>query len=182
MGSEQKSNCAEVSFQFESSGCNGYCCFWTIQEEAYAGNNNKTDQQNMGGEYYSNYSPEDLKEGTDCEVKEEDELEEQDENEDDDKEVVVEKTLKPYPVFEHCKSHASQKEVRWNGNPVSKTYSGEDIYKQAIVCGEVIVVGAAVLVEVDKPDELPAIYFVEYMFETRNGSKMFHGRMMKWGI
>ncbi|KAJ6349685.1 hypothetical protein OIU77_007126 [Salix suchowensis] len=27
---------------------------------------------------------------------------------------------------------------------------------------------------------LPFI-FVEYMFETRNGSKMFHGRMMKWG-
>ncbi|KAI9215739.1 hypothetical protein POPTR_T046100v4 [Populus trichocarpa] len=133
------------------------------------------------GEYYSNYSPEDLKEGNDCDVKEEDELEEQDENEDDDKEVVVEKTLKPYSVFEHCKSHTSQKEVRWDGNPVRKTSSGEDIYKQAIVCGQVIVVGAAVLVEVDEPDELPAIYFVEYMFETRNGSKMFHGRMMKWG-
>ncbi|KAJ6364911.1 hypothetical protein OIU76_029816 [Salix suchowensis] len=133
------------------------------------------------GEYYSNYSPEDFEEGADCEVKEEDEAEEQDENEDDDKEEVVEKTQKPHSVSERTKSHTSQKEVRWDGNPVSKTSSGEAIYKRAIVCGEVVLVGNAVLVEVDESDELPAIYFVEYMFETRNGSRMFHGRMMKRG-
>ncbi|CAK7339725.1 unnamed protein product [Dovyalis caffra] len=90
-------------------------------------------------------------EGTDCEVKEEDEDEEQNEKEDYDKEEEAEKTLKSHSVSEHTKSHTSQKEVRWDGNPV------------------------------DELDELPAIYFLEYMLETRNGSKTFHGRIMKWG-
>ncbi|KAF2284474.1 hypothetical protein GH714_024481 [Hevea brasiliensis] len=54
-------------------------------------------------------------------------------------------------------------------------------FVSAIVRGEVIAVGGAVLVEVDESNELPLIYFVEYMFETSDGSKMFHGRMMQQG-
>lgn len=83
----------------------------------------------MWGKYYSNYSPEDMKEGTDCEVKEEDEVDEQDENENDGKEEVIEKPQKPHSMPRQTKSHSSKQVVRWDGNPVSKTFSGEDIYK-----------------------------------------------------
>ena len=37
------------------------------------------------------------------------------------------------------------------------------------------------LVEVDETDEFPDIYYVEYMFESKIGRKMFHGRMMQCG-
>eukprot|EP00257_Ricinus_communis_P015938 XP_015573958.1 DNA (cytosine-5)-methyltransferase 1 isoform X1 [Ricinus communis] len=135
------------------------------------------------GEYYSNYSPEDLKEATNCEAKEEDEVEEQEENEDDAEEeklLLSDKTQKACSMSSRTKSY-SKDEVLWDGNPVSKTHSGEAIYNSAIVRGEVIKVGAAVYLEVDESDELPAIYFVEYMFETSGGSKMFHGRVMQHG-
>ncbi|KDP24228.1 hypothetical protein JCGZ_25885 [Jatropha curcas] len=135
------------------------------------------------GEFYSNYSPEDLKEGTIAEAKEE-EVEEQEENEDDvdeDELIVSEKTQKSYSVPLRTKSYSSTDEVRWDGNPVCRTQSGEAIYKCAIVRGEVIAVGGAVLVEVDESKEVPAICFIEYMFETSDGSKMFHGRMLQRG-
>ncbi|KAJ9177054.1 hypothetical protein P3X46_012307 [Hevea brasiliensis] len=136
------------------------------------------------GEYYSNYSPEDTKEGTNCEAKEEDCIEEQEENEDDAEEenlLISENTQKPCLVSSRTKSYSSRDKVQWDGNPVGITHSGGAIYKSAIVRGEVIAVGGAVLVEVDESNELPLIYFVEYMFETSDGSKMFHGRMMQQG-
>ncbi|RVW55300.1 DNA (cytosine-5)-methyltransferase 1A [Vitis vinifera] len=99
------------------------------------------------GEYYSNYSPEDSKEGASCIEKEEEEVEEQEENEEDD---------------------AEEEELL-------------ESLQQAIVCGDKIAVGDTVLVEVDESDELTITYFVEYMFESLDGRKMFHGRMMQHG-
>ncbi|KAJ0039655.1 hypothetical protein Pint_27589 [Pistacia integerrima] len=136
------------------------------------------------GEYYSNYSPEDSKEDTACELKEEEEVEEQEENEEDDIEegkLISEEIHKSSSVSRKTKSRSIKKEIRWNGEPMSKKSSGNVLYKQAIVHGEVIAVGGTVLVEADEIDNLPVIYFVEYMFETSDGSKMFHGRMMKRG-
>ncbi|GMI67800.1 METHYLTRANSFERASE 2, methyltransferase 1, DECREASED DNA METHYLATION 2, METHYLTRANSFERASE I [Hibiscus trionum] len=145
------------------------------------------------GEYYSNYSPEDLKEETNCEVKDEDENQEEEENEDDDVDADAgvgacadaeedksnSKETQKSPVSRQSRQ-CSKEEVRWDGEPVSKTSSGEPLYKQAFVHGDVVVVGKAISIEVDSY-ELPAIYFVEYMFETSKGRKMFHGRMMQRG-
>ncbi|XWS41226.1 hypothetical protein CRYUN_Cryun17cG0062700 [Craigia yunnanensis] len=109
------------------------------------------------GEYYSNYMPEDSKEETGCE-----------------------ETHKSPSVSRRSKQCSTKEEIRWDGKPVSKISSDEPLYKRAIIHGEVIVVGSSVFVEIDS-DELPAIYFVEYMFETLEGNKMFHGRMMQRG-
>lgn len=139
------------------------------------------------GEYYSNYSPEDSKEETMGEVKEEEEeSEEQEENEEDDveeDELILEEKQKSGSAPKHIKSGFTKEEIRWDGEPVNERSSRGVLYKKAIVCGEVITVGAAVLVEVenDETENLPVIYFVEYMFESSDGSKMFHGRVMQRG-
>ncbi|GMI86703.1 METHYLTRANSFERASE 2, methyltransferase 1, DECREASED DNA METHYLATION 2, METHYLTRANSFERASE I [Hibiscus trionum] len=141
------------------------------------------------GEYYSNYLPENLKEEANCEVKDEENHEEE-ENEDDDGDVGAvadveedksssKETQKP-PSVSRQSRQCSKEEVRWDGEPISKTGSGEPLYKKAFVRGEVVVVGQAISIEVDSY-ELPAIYFVEYMFETSKGLKMFHGQMMQRG-
>ncbi|KAK3027761.1 hypothetical protein RJ639_042253 [Escallonia herrerae] len=135
------------------------------------------------GEYYSNYSPEDLKEGGTCEVKEEEDVEEQEEIEEEDAEeqiVVFDITHTPHSSRQ-CKSSSTNKEIRWDEKLVGKTSYGEDLYKQALVNGNVTAVGDTVLVEVDESDELPAICFIEYMFETVDGEKMLHGRIMQRG-
>ncbi|KAJ4715071.1 DNA (cytosine-5)-methyltransferase [Melia azedarach] len=132
------------------------------------------------GDYYSFYSPEDVKEETACEIDEE-EIEEQEDNEEDDAEeekIVSEKGQKSYSASVQIKSQYTKKEIRWDGEPVNQTSSDDALYKKAIVHGEVVAVGGAVLVEVDETD---SIYFVEYMFGTSDGSKMFHGRLMQRG-
>ncbi|XVE83441.1 hypothetical protein DITRI_Ditri16bG0089000 [Diplodiscus trichospermus] len=135
------------------------------------------------GEYYSNYLPEDSKEET-CEVKDDDDNEEQEENEDDDVaeevQVIANESQKSPLVSRRSRQCSTKEEIRWDGEPVSRTSSDKHLHNRAIVHGEVIAVGNAVFLEVDS-DELPAIYFVEYMFETSDGSKMFHGRMMQKG-
>ncbi|CAB4264150.1 unnamed protein product [Prunus armeniaca] len=135
------------------------------------------------GEYYSNYSPEDSKEGDIGEKKEEEEVEEEDVEEDDVEEnpPVMEQAQKPSSISRQTKSCLNNREILWEGEPVGQTCSGEALYKRAILWGEEISVGGAVLVELDESNELPAIYFVEYMYETLNGSKMFHGRVMERG-
>ncbi|KAH0970960.1 hypothetical protein GBA52_023116 [Prunus armeniaca] len=150
-----------------------------LVEKSY---NNKADQQNLG-EYYSNYSPEDSKEGDIGEKKEEEEVEEEDVEEDDVEEnpPVMEQAQKPSSISRQTKSCLNNREILWEGEPVGQTCSGEALYKRAILWGEEISVGGAVLVELDESNELPAIYFVEYMYETLNGSKMFHGRVMERG-
>ncbi|GAV80752.1 DNA_methylase domain-containing protein/BAH domain-containing protein/DNMT1-RFD domain-containing protein [Cephalotus follicularis] len=135
------------------------------------------------GEYYSNYSSEDSKEGTEFELKEE-EAEEQDENEEDVEEESLslsEEKKKSRSMLRPARACSMTKEISWDGDSASITSSGEPLYKKAFVRGDAIGVGDAILAEVDGSDELPAIYFVEYMFETSDGSKMFHGRMMQRG-
>nr|KYP42268.1 DNA (cytosine-5)-methyltransferase 1B [Cajanus cajan] len=137
------------------------------------------------GEYYSNHLPEDSKEGTATELKDEDEVEEQEENEDEDNEdetILLEGTPKPHSASKQTKTFSAETEIRWEGEPEGKTSSGYHVYKQAIIHGEVVSVGSSVLVEVEEADELPDIYYVEYMFESKNGRKMFHGRMMQRGF
>lgn len=135
------------------------------------------------GEYYSNHLPEDSKEGIASELKDEDEVEEQEENEDDDNEetILLEGTPKAHSASKQTKKFSAETEIRWEGEPEGKTSSGYPVYKQAIIRGEVISVGRSVLVEVDETDEFPDIYYVEYMFESKIGRKMFHGRMMQCG-
>ncbi|KAK6143798.1 hypothetical protein DH2020_024146 [Rehmannia glutinosa] len=137
------------------------------------------------GGYYSNYSPEESNGGTQCEVKEVDDIEEQEENEEDDaleeNLAVQEKTQTPSSVPRQTKSSSRSTEVKWDGKPVRKLPTGEALYKRAIVHGDEIAVSGAVLVQDDEADDFPAIYFVEYMFEKLDGSKMFHGRMMQRG-
>ncbi|KAJ1383812.1 S-adenosyl-L-methionine-dependent methyltransferase [Sesbania bispinosa] len=53
--------------------------------------------------------------------------------------------------------------------------------EKAIVHGETVSVGKSVLVEVEESDELPDIYYIEYMYESKEGRKMFHGRMLQRG-
>ncbi|KAL6501336.1 Class I-like SAM-binding methyltransferase superfamily [Orobanche hederae] len=137
------------------------------------------------GGYYSNYSPEESNEETQCEVKEVDENEEQEENEEDDaleeKLLEQEKTQTPSSVPRKTKSSLGGVKVVWEEQSVGNLPTGEALYIKAIVHGDEIAVGSAVLVQDDESDEFPAIYFVEYMFEKVDGSKMFHGRVMRRG-
>lgn len=134
------------------------------------------------GEYYSNYSPEE----SNNETKEEEEAEEQEENEDEEVEENLEgleREEKPCAVLKKTTRSCSVESeiIKWDGQPVGITSSGEHLYKRAIIRGDEVVVGGAVLVEFEESDKSPAIYFVEYMFEASNGSKMLHGRMMQRG-
>ncbi|CAA0833568.1 DNA (cytosine-5)-methyltransferase 1 [Striga hermonthica] len=137
------------------------------------------------GEYYSNYSPEESNEGTQCEVKENEDNEEQEDNEEDDtleeKQLEQEKTQTPSPMPRQTKSRSGSKEVKWDAKSEGKLSTGECLYRKAIVHGNEIAVGGAVLVQNDESDEFPSIYFVEYIFEKLDGKKMLHGRMMLRG-
>ncbi|CAJ2659696.1 unnamed protein product [Trifolium pratense] len=123
--------------------------------------------------YYSNYFPEDSKEGTTSEAKGDDEVDkqEQEENEDEDKEetemVPLEGTQKPRAVSKETKAFSDDGEIRWEGGPEGKTCSGCLLYKQAIIRGEVVSVGTSVSVEVDESNELPNIYYIEYLFKKK---------------
>ena len=94
------------------------------------------------GEYYSNYLPEDSKEASTCEVKEdEEEVDHEEYGEEDSEEFEEEKMDSPHSILEMKKSWSSNKDVRWDGEVVGQTSSGEAIYKSAIVCGELVSVG-----------------------------------------
>ncbi|XP_077224342.1 DNA (cytosine-5)-methyltransferase 1A-like [Tasmannia lanceolata] len=137
------------------------------------------------GEYYSNYLPEDAKEGEGNELKEEEEAEEEpEENEEggeDDNVLLQEISPKPHSSTEVHKSKYSRKEITWGGDSVGKMCSGEPLYKSANVRGNIITVGGAVLMESDESDDMPVIVFVEHMFENSDGGKMIHGRVMQRG-
>ncbi|KAF8083357.1 hypothetical protein N665_0778s0010 [Sinapis alba] len=133
------------------------------------------------GEFYSNYSPEDPLQAVGAE-NEEEEVEEEGEIEEDGAEETV-----PEPVEEVQKSNTPLKKIRgisgktetsWNGESLGKTTAGEPLYRQALVGGEIVAVGGAVVLEVDG---IEAIYFVEYMFESANHCKMLHGRLLQRG-
>ncbi|KAK6939353.1 DNA (cytosine-5)-methyltransferase 1, replication foci domain [Dillenia turbinata] len=134
------------------------------------------------GEYYSNYLPEDPNDPSNSGVKQDEEIEDCEENdEDDNEEVILESPKKPNSNTKRAKSSSTCVEIMWDGESVGKLCSGEAIYKRSIVCGSTIAAGDSVLVE-DESHELPAIYFVEYMFESTNKRKMCHGRLMQRGF
>ncbi|KAJ7976049.1 DNA (cytosine-5)-methyltransferase [Quillaja saponaria] len=137
------------------------------------------------GEYYSNYLPEDSKGEHASEMKEEDGVDEQEDHDDDDADedtlLLIEGTQKVPSVPKHTKLCHRNREIRWDAEPFDKTCSGYDLFRQAIVCGDVITAGGSVLVGDDDSHELPDIYFVEYLFESSDGRKMLHGRMMQRG-
>ncbi|KAL3524578.1 hypothetical protein ACH5RR_012950 [Cinchona calisaya] len=136
------------------------------------------------GEYYSNYSPENLS-GVNSDVKEDEEVEELEENEEDsiidEQKVFPEKTPTPSSSSRRTKSCSMRKEIKWIGESVGKTSAAESLYKSAIVHEEEIAIGSVVLVENDESDEVSDMYFVEYMYEKLDGRKMFHGRMTERG-
>ncbi|KAL7235643.1 hypothetical protein ACSBR1_019021 [Camellia fascicularis] len=141
------------------------------------------------GEFYSNYSPEDSKEGDACAVKE-DEIEEEQEEEgeedfeevEEEKGLVIEQTVKPYSGSKQGKLSCCSEEIKWDGEAVGRMHEVEALYKQAIVRGSVVSVGGSVLLETDDSEEYPPIYFVEYLFEDSDGRKVVHGRLMMRGF
>ncbi|KAI4369296.1 hypothetical protein MLD38_017753 [Melastoma candidum] len=46
------------------------------------------------------------------------------------------------------------------------------------VHGSLIAVGTAVQLEADESDNFSSLYFVEYLYETAKGKKLFHGRKL----
>ncbi|KAG7612367.1 Bromo adjacent homology (BAH) domain [Arabidopsis suecica] len=143
------------------------------------------------GEFYSNYSPEDPLQATAAENGE-DEVEEEGGNGEEEVEEEGENGLTEHTVPEPVevqKPHTPKKirgssgkrEIKWDGESLGKTSAGEPLYQQALVGGEMVAVGGAVTLEVDDPDEMPAIYFVEYMFESTDHCKMLHGRFLQRG-
>ncbi|KAF9613807.1 hypothetical protein IFM89_011976 [Coptis chinensis] len=133
------------------------------------------------GDYYSNYSPEESKES---DVKEEEDDEEQEDNEEeetDEKVVLEEHTSKSNSASKVVRTKSNQKGTSWEGEPVGKTCSGETLYRKAIVQGDVIAVGGAVMMELEDSNDMAPIYFVDYMFETLDGRKMVHAMVMERG-
>ncbi|KAF8404028.1 hypothetical protein HHK36_008904 [Tetracentron sinense] len=135
----------------------------------------------LWGDYYSKYYPEDSTDGDSYQVKEGKEVEDEQVENEAEKLLVPEKPNKSHLLSEANKSRSTSKEIRWDGKAIGKTCSGEALYKCAIVRGDVIAVKGALAVEVDDSEEIPAIYFVEYMFENSDGKKMIHGRGMQRG-
>ena len=134
------------------------------------------------GEYYSNYLPEDSKEASTCEVKEDEEEVDHDEyGEEDSEEFEEEKMDSPHSILEMKKSLSSNKDVRWDGEVVGQTSSGEAIYKSAIVGGELVSVGDFILVDNEGSNGFSHIYLVEYMYENSKAEKIIHGRLMLRG-
>ncbi|PRQ32904.1 putative DNA (cytosine-5-)-methyltransferase [Rosa chinensis] len=137
------------------------------------------------GDYYSNYSPVDSSPGATCGKVEENEVIEEvqediEEYDVDENSSVMEQAQRSSAVSRKPKACFSSSEILWGEEPVGKTCSGEALYKHAVLCGDEISVGGAVFVEIDVSKD-PVIYLVEYMFETSDGKKMFHGRMMQRG-
>ncbi|CAH8337110.1 unnamed protein product [Eruca vesicaria subsp. sativa] len=141
------------------------------------------------GEFYFIYVPEDQLQAVGAKIEEkeaeEEEEEEEEENEEDDAEET-EPEPEPEPVEVEA-SHTLPKkilgscgkmETRWDGESLGNTSVGEPLYRQALLDGEIVAVGGAVLLEVN---ETQAIYFVEYMFETSDHCKMLHGRLLQRG-
>ncbi|AEE82708.1 Met2-type cytosine DNA-methyltransferase-like protein [Arabidopsis thaliana] len=133
------------------------------------------------GEFYSIYSPEVPSEAIhEVEEEEIEEDEEEDENEEDDIEeeaVEVQKSHTP----KKSRGNSEDMEIKWNGEILGETSDGEPLYGRALVGGETVAVGSAVILEVDDPDETPAIYFVEFMFESSDQCKMLHGKLLQRG-
>ncbi|KAI4310841.1 hypothetical protein MLD38_035791 [Melastoma candidum] len=138
------------------------------------------------GEYYSNYSPEDQTVGpvTEENEDEDDDNEEADDNEEDDAEEALEASHdvnNTSTVPRPNKLRSGSKEIEWNGVSSGETEAGEALYSGARVHGSLITVGTAVQLEADESDNFSSLYFVEYLYETSKGKKLFHGRKLVLG-
>ncbi|KAI3770449.1 hypothetical protein L6452_01583 [Arctium lappa] len=139
------------------------------------------------GEFYSNYSPEEVKEGDSLDVKKDEEEEEQEENEQEDCEepeeentILPQESEKPSPASKQKKTRCSKTDINWVGQAVRKMCDGRAIYKEAVIRGEVVALGSSVLVETSGSEE-DSIYYVEYLFEDSDSRKFVHGRLMLRG-
>ncbi|KAI7755349.1 hypothetical protein M8C21_026116, partial [Ambrosia artemisiifolia] len=138
------------------------------------------------GEFYSNYSPEEVKEG-ESDVKK-DEEDEPEENEQEDCEEPEDETItlplqepeKPQSASKEKKPRGSKTDIKWVGKVVGKMADGKSLYKEAVLRGEVITIGSSVLVESSDSEE-DSIYYVEYLFEDSDSRKFVHGRSMVRG-
>ncbi|XP_010472460.1 PREDICTED: DNA (cytosine-5)-methyltransferase 2-like [Camelina sativa] len=136
------------------------------------------------GEFYSMYSPEVLPEEIGEEEKPEElEEEEEDENEEDDAEETLPEAVgvQKSPSPKKIRGSSEKMEVKWDGEILGNTSAGEPLYGKALVGGQMVVVGDAIILEVGDQDETPAIYFVEYMFESVDHCKMLHGKLLQRG-
>src|SRR5690606_21202818 len=91
---------------------------------------------------------------------------------------TVEEVQKSHTPLKKIRGVSGKTETSWNGESLGNTSAGEPLYRQALVGGEVVAVGGAVVLE---DDGIQAIYFVEYMFESSNHCKMLHGRFLQRG-
>ncbi|XP_071699041.1 DNA (cytosine-5)-methyltransferase 1B-like [Rutidosis leptorrhynchoides] len=133
------------------------------------------------GEFYSNYSPEEVKEGDSVDVKKDEEEDEQEENEQEDCEepeeentVAVQVSPKLPPASKEKKTRGSKTDIRWVGSAVGKLSGEKTLYKEAVVREKVVALGSSVMVD-------DSIYFVEYLFEDSDSRKFVHGRLMLKG-
>ncbi|CAH2044605.1 unnamed protein product, partial [Thlaspi arvense] len=139
------------------------------------------------GEFYFSDSPEVPLQETSAENGEEASEEEGENVEGDaeDTEEEPEETVpepvevqKPHTPPKELRGSSSEMGIRWDGEVLGYTSAGERFYRQALVLGETVAVGGAFVLEVD---ETQAIYFVEYMFESRDHCKCLHGRLLQRG-
>jgi DNA (cytosine-5)-methyltransferase 1 len=138
------------------------------------------------GEYYLNSLPEDSKESSNCEIKEaaeeEEDVDHEEYGEEDSEDFEEKKMDCPHSMLKMKESgSSSNNDVRWDGEAMGQTPSGEAIYQRAIVCGESVNVGGFVLVDKEGFNEFSHICLVEYMYENSKGEIFFHGRLMMRG-
>ncbi|KAI3695093.1 hypothetical protein L1987_78081 [Smallanthus sonchifolius] len=142
------------------------------------------------GEFYSNYSPEEVKEGDSLDMKkdEEDEEDEPEENEqeeceepeDENTTLPLQEPEKPQSASKEKKTRGSKTDIKWVGKVVGKTTDGKALYKEVVIRGEVVALGSSVMVEASDSEE-GSIYYVEYFFEDSDSRKFVHGRLMLRG-
>ncbi|PKA56742.1 DNA (cytosine-5)-methyltransferase 1B [Apostasia shenzhenica] len=134
-------------------------------------------------DYYSNQFPGEVKEEDEPVLKDEEIEEEENEDEDNEEQnIMVQKMVSKPDTCELSQvSKLSMKEIHWEGDPIGELDSGEILYRCAIVHGEAIPVGSCVVIEGDQIDEVPDMYFVEFLYERHDNSRMFHGRVLLKG-
>ncbi|KAL5196611.1 hypothetical protein ABZP36_000123 [Zizania latifolia] len=133
-------------------------------------------------DYYAHHFPEDAKDGDANEAKEVDDEQEENEDEDAEEEVQIEEEkVSKTPPSTRSRKLVSQtsKKIRWEGETIGKTASGEALYNCAYVRELRVVVGGAVALEDDSGELI--MCFVEYMFQKLNGANMVHGRLLQKG-
>ncbi|XP_057863874.2 DNA (cytosine-5)-methyltransferase 1B [Cryptomeria japonica] len=136
-------------------------------------------------EYYSSSASDEIKEenGENGE-KDEDEQNQEDSEDDEETDLIVVDKTELSPVIRTGRGRSSSKDIKWVGQSVGKTSSGEPLYKMVSADGD-IAVGSSVLVyskgQNQNSEALPTILFVEYMYEKSNGTKMIHGRVLQRG-